>query len=685
MSPSPKKPTARECLQPSKLHPTQLELMGDDVDLANLYLALNHHNINIIDAVTDVNVTRTVQGASTVVVEVLDRDRVLLRSGRLSARNDIEIDGLFFRLVAVGKNGDVLNLTFEDREVSLLRTYTKPIKQALSTSRMRLTRAQFVLRLLLEVKEEERIRYFIPELNKVQPIDGYSQLPSANTRIADRTYGIPQGNDLTVKGQPMDEEQRRNANAILDTGVSYLAPLSSNLVRKMLVMSIMCVIQESTLRNLPGGDLDSVGLFQQRASQGWPASRDIPTDATAFFDALKAQVTAHPDWQYWALIQAVQRSAFPTDYAQWRTEAERVVNAYGYVDGTSAAFNNQWETVGDAATNGDYEFYRGLPPTSRIRKQKYGSNWGPESSWDCIQRLASEVNWRAFFVSGVFYFISEDDLIKSQPVAILDEDSPGIISIDNGSYDEGKKTASIQIQCFASRWAAPPGSVIQLKSMGPWNGRWLVNDISRSLFNPIATINLKKRTPRLPEPSGTNLITQQQQTTWGGTPVPSEPGGKQFSAVGPIVQPVPRGFNNDIIQGVHQTAGLPGYPAADFGADAGAPVVAVEDGVIVKLSGHDPVEGPVDTRMGVHGPFGWSIYLLGDSGSTYYYTHLDQRTVQLNQRVGIGQQMAVVADYAKYGGANHTHVGVSPGSKGRPDINDLMSAPLAWAAGKVLQ
>lgn len=530
MSQAPKKPTARQRLHPSKLHPTQLELLGDDVDLQGLYLALNHQDINIVEAVTDVTVERTIQGASTITVQVEDRDRVLLRSGRLSARNDVEIDGLFFRLVTVEKNGADLTLIFEDREVTLLRTYDKPIKQALSTSRQKLTRAQFVLRMIKEVREEP-IAHIIPELTKVQPIGKAANLPSAAQRAQDRSFGIPKGNDLTVKGQPMTDVQRQNANAVLDTGVSYLVPLKESVVRKCLVMSIMCVIQESTLANLRGADnpvtafqQDSVGLFQQRKSQGWPATRDIPTDATAFFAQLKPYVVAHPDAQYYAAIQAVQRSGFPTAYAQWRTEAERIVTAYGYIDGSAAAANAMWTP--DTLGNGDYEFYRGIPPT------KKRTQWGRESSWDCIQRLANEVNWRAFFVSGTFYFIADDDLIKSQPIATLDEGSEGVISMD-GIYNEGAKSASLTLSVFASRWVAAPGSVIQITNMGPWNGRWLVNDISRSLFDPMATITLKKKLPRLPEPAGSNLAAT-SSGTYTGAPPPStaSPGTGRGAPVG---------------------------------------------------------------------------------------------------------------------------------------------------------
>jgi hypothetical protein len=78
-------------------------------------------------------------------------------------------------------------------------------------------------------------------------------------------------------------------------------------------------LQESKLQNLHYGDLDSVGVFQQRPSQGWGSARQIedPIYATdRFFDAL----TAVP--QYLSLpidvaAQDVQHSADGSAYAQW--------------------------------------------------------------------------------------------------------------------------------------------------------------------------------------------------------------------------------------------------------------------------------------------------------------------------------------------------------------------------------
>jgi 3D (Asp-Asp-Asp) domain-containing protein/biotin carboxyl carrier protein len=136
-----------------------------------------------------------------------------------------------------------------------------------------------------------------------------------------------------------------------------------------------------------------------------------------------------------------------------------------------------------------------------------------------------------------------------------------------------------------------------------------------------------------------------------GTPgTPGTPGARIRGAVGgsPIAGQRPHAAT-------HQTSGLPGYPAFDYMANAGTPVVAPVTGKIVKLSGSDPRNGP---SQGPHGPFGLSVYVRGNDGHTYYLTHLGSRNVRVGQTVRQGAQIGTVGNYAKYGGANHVHMGV---------------------------
>ena len=116
--------TARQKLDLSTLKLTQKELMGDDIDINHINLQIkNVFGVDIAGAITAGSIERTIEGASTLNLDVFDRDRKLLRSGRLAARTDVRIDGLWFRLAAVNKESDTLSLTFEDREIAILRTY----------------------------------------------------------------------------------------------------------------------------------------------------------------------------------------------------------------------------------------------------------------------------------------------------------------------------------------------------------------------------------------------------------------------------------------------------------------------------------------------------------------------------------------------------------------------------------
>ena len=94
-------------------------------------------------------------------------------------------------------------------------------------------------------------------------------------------------------------------------------------------IALAASLQEAQLRNLPYGDLDSVGLFQQRPSQGWGARAQVLDPdyaASAFYDHL-AQVSG---WQTMAVTDAaqlVQHSAAPNAYAAWEGEARSLASA----------------------------------------------------------------------------------------------------------------------------------------------------------------------------------------------------------------------------------------------------------------------------------------------------------------------------------------------------------------------
>lgn len=117
-----------------------------------------------------------------------------------------------------------------------------------------------------------------------------------------------------------DATQTANAAVIVAVGTGLGVPPWGQ------VVALATAIQESGLRNLSFGDRDSLGLFQQRPSQGWgtPAQILDPTHAaTRFYQALLAV----PGWQSLPLTEAadaVQRSAYPLGYADHEAQATRL-------------------------------------------------------------------------------------------------------------------------------------------------------------------------------------------------------------------------------------------------------------------------------------------------------------------------------------------------------------------------
>ncbi|MGV9192819.1 LysM peptidoglycan-binding domain-containing protein [Microbacterium sp. MC2] len=134
----------------------------------------------------------------------------------------------------------------------------------------------------------------------------------------------------------LDAEQIANAKLIIgvgrDLGVSD----------RGIAIALATAMVESGIRNLDYGDRDSLGLFQQRPSQGWGTAAQIldPYRSTAVFYGGSGDPNGHntrglldiPGWESMAFTdaaQAVQISAFPDRYGQWESKAYGWLAALG--------------------------------------------------------------------------------------------------------------------------------------------------------------------------------------------------------------------------------------------------------------------------------------------------------------------------------------------------------------------
>jgi len=509
--------SAVEKLKPSRLvNAVQMEALGGDLDVDKLHLQIQQGTgLDVTTCVTDITIDRTIDGASTITVNCDDTDdRAIQLSGTLGHRVDINIDGLFFTLVGVKKTGRALSLTFEEREVNILRRYNKPIYSARKTpsNPSGVTRAQFVLRMIHEVKEE-KIRWCIPELNIQQPVSDVSgheilvdsnfkpkvtasQIADATTAAQERHAGVGVSSDthLTMRGGTPTREQIKNANLVMQTGVHMHAP------RKVMIAAMTTAITESACHNYPRGYPSGTGVFQQDPRY-WPASANVTVDAKAFYQRCMAQNIAYPNVSIHALCQLVQHSGAGANnnggnYAPWEKEGTQWVDQFSGIVTNEKTLEAQLRT--GTGNNANNLFMRGTLAKVKGVPGKFVLT--PENSWTCMNRLAQEVNWRAFVVSGTVYFVSENWLFKSKPFMTINEDSDGIDWIDY-DYDEGKHKATLTITAHLKRWSCPPGGTIDIFGMGLVDGKYLVEEVSRSAYDNIATITAEKPLPILPEPT----------------------------------------------------------------------------------------------------------------------------------------------------------------------------------------
>jgi hypothetical protein len=175
-----------------------------------------------------------------------------------------------------------------------------------------------------------------------RPDPSLSPAPSTPVPPASAPLAAPQPAVSQPARRPpvagLNQAQMDNAVTIVEVGKRMNLPKRASLV------AIVTALQETRLRNLAnsrvpssltgahegvGSNFDSVGLFQQRPSQGWGTAAELmdPAIAAGRFYARLAKVSGWEKLSVGAAAQAVQRSAFPSAYDKHQPQAQKIVDA----------------------------------------------------------------------------------------------------------------------------------------------------------------------------------------------------------------------------------------------------------------------------------------------------------------------------------------------------------------------
>ncbi len=384
--------------------------------------------------------TRTIFGASSIELEVFDPERRLLRHSLVSEQWDVELDGMHFRYPGgMTKSGDTLTLTLEDRWMALLREKKGPKRVVRGDGPHQMTRAEFI-KMLVEEACGKKLRFYCPRLHVVQPIDSKAKAKKAKQEAKEnRGKGIGDVR-LTMDGAALTAAQKELGQAALEIAASFNAPFAVE------VAAIEALMTESSLGSAsPGNVLQALEPYTKIRSaeeeiSGFIAGRPTWTGTTAI-----GYHRENPGAAPHEIAQAVQKSGAgestdgKSNYGKFDSEARKFVEEFGGGEASEAIQVNE-----------PYEFVV-------KKKQDY---------WSVIKELAKEVNWRAFIVGDVFYYMPEPELLQGMVRLAIDGDTPGVENVDF-EYDGNNPVTEIEIEARVGQWKPPPASVVTLVDHGP--------------------------------------------------------------------------------------------------------------------------------------------------------------------------------------------------------------------------
>ena len=464
----------------------------------------------------------SITGAPVVRVGVVDPDRALVRSGLLDLHSDDEerlgrevelvVDGVAYWLRGVSKDGDLFELTFEDRTACRLRDMSGAMKTSAGAGRER----AFVKKLceLAEVPAPV-VREPGPDEQRARARSGVGRTRTSVTRarrarVERRERAIADGARLRVKGQAITPAQVAEANTLLGVADDLDAP---RVAREALVFA---AIAESTLGKAAGTFSAGAGHYGvlMGSSRTWPDPHDTAGMARCF-------LLGGRGFQGGGAI-ALARTVTDPETIALRVEAPESSDSYKRMSSYDT-FLPEARAIVDEFGGGSESSGVTTRRVTRTTESPLTVEKG-ESYWDAAVRIADSYRFRFFVVSNRPYFLADEALMQSEKLMTIGAETPGVSVLD-WEWAPRKPLRTVSLDCAVRAWTAPPGSVVMLdETCGPagsddddrHRGRWLVGEYRRSRLGDVAQVTLVKgRKPVVPTQTTTETYTERDKPEQG--------------------------------------------------------------------------------------------------------------------------------------------------------------------------
>lgn len=399
--------------------------------------------------------TRTIGGGSSVKFTIRDPSLSFLDAEMIAHKLDAQLDGLHFRFMGADLDGPDITLTLKDRDIAILEEFDEPE----SAYRKDMTRAEFIVSLIRKARPGAEV--VCPQLHVEQPIETAKQgRKAAEDAKANRGKGLgADAKRLTVKGAKVTPEQIEIGERAARTIASRKAPFRVAVATfaALIVESGLGAFSKNFMEMTPGtaaGSKFSPTVIEEAVTGFLTGYLPEEEGAIEYFQD-------HPDAEPFQIAQAVQKSGAgaasngAANYGPWVAEARSWVEAF---EGGEFSAEGASRTVTEP-----YKFEVCVREREGGRSGAEDANW-----WEGIKRLAKEVNWRAFWVGGRFFFIDEIELFRGAVRLAIDRETPGIQKI-GGSWRANRPATELTVTAYASEWKVPPGAVVTVADYGPFS------------------------------------------------------------------------------------------------------------------------------------------------------------------------------------------------------------------------
>lgn len=523
------------------------------------------NEIELAERIGDIELRTQVTEASYIKVTVIDPEGALQTAGFVTPDEEgflpeVEVEfpegsGWKWMLCEVEGSTDVTSpnftMVFEDKIVADLRRYWGPKPVPPGTQ----TRAQFVRSLINEVGQhgEAKIKFVCPSLNLKQPVEKKEEggVVQAKTAVAaqqeeekqNKTRGVGAGAQLTVKGTAITAVQTASANTLLSVGSELNAPQ---------VAVEACMFAGVAESGLDPSDNNGAFWGVLAAAVGTIPQNNTAEMAHYFYSGGKGYQSGG------AIALAKEGIKDPVEIAV-RVEAPSVWpdNAYASESGYSSFLPEAKAIIqsgGGVKLGGEAGTSEGESDIAQLQR---GTQDNPdEDSYECIQRLAQQVNWSAFTNGQNFFYMDGPDFDRQKPTLYIEIWKNRVVHGHSGASEEGtilsgaswtvsnttfeynktrKIKGKVQRRARAIKPSTPAevrfevicgpedfraGETFVVQNSGTPNGRWVVADTTRNcLKDTFTSIVLAPTSEPLPEPqsSESGTISAEEAANLGST------------------------------------------------------------------------------------------------------------------------------------------------------------------------